>query len=245
MESVHNIFVCVIIALVAFLYSAVGQAGTTGYIAVLTLFGFGALVIKPTALLLGILVAAIGSLQFWRAGYFSGQLFWRFALLAIPAAYLGGYIRVPPLAFRLLLGLALIIAAVRLIFRQDEPAKITLPSVPLSLGIGAIIGLVAGLTGTGGGFVLTPLLLFCGWARTRTSAAVTVVFILVNSMAGLLGYFTSGQPLPSIAILFAMAAIGGGFCGSYYGSRKLPVRALHLLLAVVLVLAGVKLLFTG
>jgi uncharacterized protein len=242
MTILHNSLVCLVIALVAFLYSAVGQGGSTGYIAVMTLFGFGATVVKPTALFLGILVASIGAFQFWRAGHFSWTLFWRFALLSVPSAYLGGYLRVPSQLFRLLLGVILLFSAAWLLWRHPEPAKVTLPKAPIALIAGAVIGLFAGLTGTGGGYFLTPLLLFCAWARTRNAAAASVFFILVNSIAGLFGYLYSGQPLPSMAILLAGAAIAGGSLGSHYGSRRLPARGIHWLLAIVLILAAANLI---
>jgi len=112
------------------------------------------------------------------------------------------------------------------------------------MSIGAGIGLLSGLTGTGGGIFLTPLVLFCRWARTRTAAAVSALFILVNSVAGLVGYFSSGQPIPSFAWILAVAAVAGGTLGSYLGSQRFPVRVIALLLAMVLIIAGTKLIFT-
>lgn len=243
MDTLHLIPVCLAIAVVAFLYSSVGHAGASGYIAVMTLFGFAATVIRPIALVLNILVACIGTFQFWRAGHFSWKLFWPFALLSVPAAYVGGYLKPPQELLKVLLGVVLLLSAARLFTHQGDPAQVNRPKLPTALGAGAIIGLLAGLTGTGGGIFLTPLLLFCRWARTRQASSVTAAFILVNSLAGLFGYFTSGQPTPRFAVLFAAAAVIGGVFGSHLGSRKLPVRAILLLLAVVLVIAGVKLVF--
>jgi uncharacterized membrane protein YfcA len=232
------------IALVAFLYSSVGHAGASGYIATLTLFGFATGFIKPTALVLNILVACIGSFQFWRAGHFSWKFFWPFALLSVPAAFLGGYIHLPARIFKTLVGVVLLFSAVRLFFRKGDPPEVSPPSRPVAMGVGAGIGLLSGLTGTGGGIFLTPLVLFCRWARIKTAAAVSALFILVNSIAGLVGYFTSGQPVPSFAWILAVAAVTGGTLGSYLGSQRFPVRVISLLLAAVLIIAGTKLIFT-
>jgi uncharacterized membrane protein YfcA len=245
MDSGHLIILCLAIAAVAILYSSVGQAGTTGYIAILTLFGLSATHIRPTALLLGILVACVGTIQFWRSGHLRWRLFWSFAVPSVPAAYLGGSLHMPNLLLNLLLGAALLLSAARLFMRQSEPATVRRPGVLIVLTVGVAIGFLAGLTGTGGGFLLAPLVLFCGWAKTREAAGVTPAFILANSAAGALGYFNSGQPIPSLVSVLALAAVAGGVFGSHFGSRGLPVRAVQLVLAVVLVLAGVKLIFTG
>ena len=231
------------ITVVAFLYSSVGHAGASGYIAVMTLCGLSATFIRPTALVLNILVAAIGSFQFWRAGYFSWRLFWPFALLAVPAAYLGGYLPVPAHLLKILIGAVLLLSAARLFFRQGDPAETAPPPVPAAIGMGAGIGFLSGLTGTGGGIFLTPLLLLCRWASIRGAAAVSALFILVNSIAGLAGYISSGRPIPNFAWLLAIAAMMAGTLGSHLGSQRFPVRTISLILATVLVLAGCKLIF--
>jgi uncharacterized membrane protein YfcA len=243
-DVTHLVFLSLAIALIAFLYSSVGHAGASGYIAVMTLWGISAAMIRPTALVLNILVATIGSFQFYRAGYFSWKLFWPFALLSIPAAYIGGYLQPSASILRILIGLVLFFSAARLVFRRRDPAQTITPSVPAAVGVGAGLGLLAGLTGTGGGIFLTPLLLFCRWAHIRQAAAVSAVFILVNSIGGLIGYFTASRAVPSLGVLLALPAIIGGTLGSYFGSRHFPVRAISLLLATVLTVAGAKLIFT-
>jgi len=232
------------IALIAFLYSSVGHAGASGYIATMTLFGFAPTIIRPTALVLNILVAMIGSFQFWRAGHFSWKLFWPFALLSVPAAYLGGYIQPSASILRILIGLVLLFSAARLVFRRRDPEETNPPSKPTAIGVGAGLGLLAGLTGTGGGIFLTPLLLFCEWARIRQAAAVSALFILVNSVGGLVGYVTVVHSVPLLGIILAVPAIVGGTIGSYLGSRRLPVRGIAIFLAIVLTIAGCKLIFT-
>jgi uncharacterized membrane protein YfcA len=245
LDTTHLVLLIAGITIVAFLYSSVGHAGASGYIAVMTLCGLSVTFIRPTALVLNILVACIASFQFWRAGYFSWRLFWPFALLAIPAAYLGGYILVPAHLLKILIGAVLLFSAARLFFRQGDTPETAPPPTPVSIGIGAGIGFLSGLTGTGGGIFLTPLLLFCGWASIRRAAAVSALFILVNSIAGLVGYSSSGRPVPNFAWILAVAALIAGTLGSHLGSRHFPVRTISLILAVVLVLAGCKLIFTN
>src|ERR1700726_1621364 len=244
MDTPQLILLCFAIALIAFLYSSVGHAGASGYIATMTLFGLTPLVIRPTALVLNILVAIIGSFQFWRAGYFSRKLFWPFALLSIPAAYVGGYLQPSAGMLRILVGLVVLFPAARLIFRRGDPAQTNPPGKPAAIGVGAGLGFLSGLTGTGGGIFLTPLMLFCKWAPIRQVAATSALFILVNSIGGLVGYFSAKHSIPSLGIILALPAIAGGTIGSYLGSRRLPVRGIAIFLAIVLTIAGTKLLFT-
>ena len=243
-DAAHLAFLFLAIGVVAFLYSSVGHAGASGYIAVMTLFGLAATTIRPTALLLNILVASIGSVQFWRAGHFSSKLFWPFAVLAVPAAYLGGHLQLPVTVLRILIGLVLLFSALRLFFRKGDPEQVQSPPTAMAIILGGAIGLLSGLTGTGGGIFLTPILLFFHWAKIRPAAAVSVVFILFNSIAGLAGYMTANGSIPLLGFVLAAAAIAGGTAGSYCGSRRFPTRGISLCLATVLVIAGVKLVFT-
>ena len=244
MDNTQLALLCLAIALIASLYSSVGHAGASGYIATMTLFGLTTMIIRPTALVLNILVAIIGSFQFWRAGHFSWRLFWPFALLSIPAAYFGGYLQSSAGILRILIGVVLLFSAARLIFRRSEPEQTNSPSTPVAVGAGAGLGFLSGLTGTGGGIFLTPLLLFCGWARIKQAAAVSALFILVNSIGGLVGYFSATRSVPALGIYLAIPAIVGGAIGSYLGSRRFPARSIAIFLAVVLTIAAFKLIFT-
>jgi uncharacterized membrane protein YfcA len=243
MESTFLLILVAVFA-VAFLYSSVGHAGASGYIAVLALAGFAPDVIKPTALVLNILVASIAAFQFWKAGYFQWRLFWPFAVTAAPMAFLGGYLNLPAHAFKVLVGIVLLLSAARFLLRQGDPAVVKPPALPVALGTGAGLGLLSGLTGTGGGIFLTPLLLLCRWARTKNVAATTALFILVNSSTGLLGFLSSGRAIPSFTWTFAVFAVVGGTLGSWLGSRRFPVRTIQLLLAAVLLVAGAKLIWS-
>jgi uncharacterized membrane protein YfcA len=137
----------------------------------------------------------------------------------------------------------LVFSAVRLFFRLGDPPETHEPSRPVAVGVGAGIGFLSGITGTGGGIFLTPLLLFRRWTYTRRAAAISVVFILVNSIAGLVGYVSSGRAVPREAWTLALAAVAAGTAGSFLGSRRFPVRTISLLLATVLLVAAYKLIF--
>ena len=229
------------VAVIALLYSSVGHAGASGYIAVMSLLSVAPATIKPVALILNVAVALIGSAQFYRAGYFRWPLFWPFALAAVPCAALGGYWQLPAETFKLLLGIALLLSAANLLLRAPADGETKAPSLAIALLVGAALGLLAGLTGTGGGIYLTPLMLFLRWAPMREVAAVSAPFILLNSLSGLTGYFISGQSLPALAGPLLLAVLLGGAVGATLGARYLPVPVIKRVLALVLVIAGVKL----
>jgi uncharacterized protein len=228
---------------VALLYSSVGHAGASGYLAVMSLFGVAPEVMKPTALALNILVAAIGSVQFARAGHFRFSLFAPFAVLAVPLAFAGGAMTLPASVFKLVVGVVLLFSAVRFVREPRDPAETHPPALPIAVGSGGALGLLAGLTGTGGGVFLTPLLLLMRWANAKHAAAVSALFILANSSAGLLGNVSRGGALPRPALALLGAVAIGGLIGSYLGSRRLPVPAIKRLLALVLLTAGAKLVW--
>lgn len=229
---------------VAILYASVGHAGASGYIAVMALAGVAPAVLKPTALMLNIAVALIGTWQFARAGHFSWRLFWPFALLAVPASFVGGYVTLPTAVFKALVGLVLLGAAARLFTTPRDSGRVLgEPPLTVALICGAALGLLAGLTGTGGGIFLTPLLLFAGWADAKRAAGVSAPFILLNSTAGLAGNILQTRHLDPVSVPLLVAAVVGGVVGSYFGSRRFPIATIRRLLAVVLVVAGAKLVF--
>jgi uncharacterized membrane protein YfcA len=229
----------------AALYSSVGHGGASSYLAVMGLFGFAAEVMKPTALALNILVAAIATLKFHRASLFSWKLFWPFAVASIPAAFVGGAMTLPGRWYKVLVGVVLLYAAVWMFRSAMRPIANEPRTAPLWAAIlaGAAIGFLSGLTGVGGGIFLSPLLLYAGWAETRATSGVAAPFIFVNSVAGLLGHFSSVAQLPANLPLWGIAAVAGGWVGATYGSRKAPAPVLRQLLSLVLVVAGAKLVF--
>lgn len=232
------------IFIIAVLYSSVGHAGASGYIAVMSLLSLAPLMIKPTALALNILVAAIATWQFFRAGHFSWRLFWPFAILAVPFAFLGGYVNLPTQVFKVMLGFVLLFSAVRFLFNAQREKPLAEPPRIQAVCAGAGIGLLSGLTGTGGGIFLTPLLLFMGWANAKSAAAVSALFILVNSIAALTGHLVNTNKMPTFVAPLFLAAAVGGIIGSYLGSRHFESAVIKRFLAVVLFIAGMKLVLT-
>jgi uncharacterized protein len=230
----------------ALLYSTVGHGGASGYLAAMALFNLAPDVMKPTALVLNLFVAGVGTIRYAQAGCFSWTIFWPFAVVSIPFAFLGGKWTLPVATYKIILGLVLLFAAWRLAIRQSAHAPpMQKPIVlPAALVLGAAIGLLSGLTGVGGGIFLSPLLLLLGWADIRKTAGVSAAFILVNSAAGLLGRLESVKSLPSQILWWAPAALLGGILGAELGSRRLTPLVMRRMLATVLVVAGLKMLLT-
>ena len=230
---------------VALLYSTVGHAGASGYLAAMALFGVAPAVMKPTALTLNILVSLVAAIKFYRAGFFTWRVFWPFAVTSIPASFIGGSLTLPGNIYKLIVGVVLLYSALRLFLIARRPDRDQPTPAPLliALACGAALGLLSGLTGVGGGIFLSPLLLLMGWAKTKETAAVSAVFILVNSTAGLLGHVSAVASVPRAIFIWAPLAVIGGWIGSEFGTRKLPVPQVRQWLAVVLILAGMKLIF--
>lgn len=233
------------ILVMALLYSSVGHGGGSGYLAALALIGVAPEVMRPTALVLNIIVAGIATVQFYRAGYFSWRTFWPFAVTSIPLAFVGGMIALPTTFYKPLVGLVLLFAAYRLWLkvREHSSDSAQMPSLSVAALVGAGIGLLSGLTGVGGGIFLSPLLLLMGWTEVRRTAAVSAAFVLANSIAGLAGNISSVGRLPNAILAWGVAAVVGGVVGSELGRRRLATLTLRRLLAVVLVIAGLKLIF--
>lgn len=231
-----------LVLVLAALYASVGHAGASGYIAAMALLGVAPQVMKPTALVLNVLVAVIGTWNFVRAGCFVGRLFWPLVATSVPAAYLGGRVTLGDEAYRVTLGLVLAWAAVRLVINPRARAEPRPPAAPWLLLTGAGLGFLSGLSGVGGGIFLSPLLLLAGWADPRHTAGVSVAFILVNSLAGLAGHVAVGGSVPAVAPLLAVAAGAGGAAGAWFGSRRLAPLALRRLLALVVGLAALRML---
>jgi len=244
----HALIITLVIAamifVVALLYSTVGHAGASGYLAAMALFSLAPAVMKPTALVLNILVAIIGTVRFYRAGFFSWRTFWPFAAASIPASYIGGALSLPVPVYKSIVGVVLLYSAVRLFFSAAKADQKETSQVPIMIALllGAGLGLLSGLTGVGGGIFLSPILILMGWAKTRETSGVAVTFILVNSIAGLLGHVSSVTFIPREIIYWAPAALIGGWIGTALGTRVLAVAQIRRWLSVVLLLAGLKLL---
>lgn len=234
-----------LVFLSALLYASVGHGGASAYLAVMALWGVSPAIMRPTALVLNLLVSSIAFLRFSRAGDFRFRLLWPFAMTSIPLAFVGGRIVLPTNVYRPLLGAILLYAAYRLVRGAPTPASAVRESPPLLLALllGAGIGLLSGLTGVGGGIFLSPLLLLMGWADAGRTAATSSAFILVNSVAGLAGQTAASIPVfhGHTPVLAPIAAVGG-WLGAEYGARRINRPAFRRLLALVLTIAGLKLI---
>ncbi len=239
---------CALIFLAAALYSSVGHGGASGYLAAMALFGLAPAVMKPTALTLNILVSALATLRWHNAGQANWRALLPLVVTSVPAAFLGGAIHLPNTWYRALVGIVLLAAAARLFYalRPATSASGQQSQVPWLGGgaTGAGVGILSGLTGTGGGIFLSPVLLFAGWANLKQSAGITAPFILVNSMAGLAGNFASVRGLPAELPYFVAAALLGAVVGLQFGVKWASNVALQRVLGVVLVIAAGKFLLT-
>lgn len=231
--------------LVAFLYSSVGHGGASGYLALMALFSVSPDVMKPTALLLNLFVSLTSFILFYRGKHFSLKLFLPFAIASIPFAFLGGLITVDIALYKKILGLLLLFPIIRFLFFanisiQDQKRS----NIVLSLLIGAAIGFLSGLIGIGGGIILSPLLLLLKWSDIKQTAAISALFIFVNSLSGLAGQFTKGIHFNPDMYAYVAVAFTGGVSGAFLGSLRLNQSILKYVLAFVLMVASYKLLFT-
>ena len=234
----------VLLFIVAFLYASVGHGGASGYLALMALFNFSPAVMKPTALLLNLFVSMVSFIQFYRGKYFRWKLFVPLVVLSIPMAFLGGRMAIQDPLYKTMLGLFLIIPICRfLFFKNTDPKDMKPPNPYLSLLIGAVIGFLSGMIGIGGGIILSPILLLLKWTNQKQTAAISALFIFVNSLAGLAGQYTKGIQLNTEMLGYVAVAFAGGLCGAYLGAIKFPQTVLKNLLAFVLMIAAWKLLW--
>lgn len=233
--------VCMLIG--AALYSSVGHAGASAYIALMALFGVPVTVMRPTALVLNMIVASLASVRFIRAGLFRWRTLWPFLVTALPMSFVGGMIHLPSTVYRPVMGVVLLLSAARLIWPTPIRALTEWrdPPIPLALLAGAAIGLLSGLTGTGGGIFLSPLLLFLAWSAPKPAMGVAAVFVLANSVSGLLGNLASVQELPPGLPVYIGAVLIGAVIGTTMGIRMTSPWVLRAL-ALVLLIAGAKLI---
>ena len=245
----HDLLLAALLFAVAVLYSSVGHAGASGYIAAMALLGFAPEQVRPTALTLNLLVGGIGLVRWWRGGFVHARHVLPFVLASAPMAYFAAQVRLPKESYGLLLGFVLAAAAVG-VFRhaaqaEREDAAAAGHRVPWVAGLlaGAAIGALSGRTGTGGAIFLTPLLLFAHWMPTREASGTSVAFVWINSLTGLAGLLHARGTLPASLPLWLAAVALGALLGTQLGLRWLPVRGLRRALGVVLLIAAVKLVF--
>jgi uncharacterized membrane protein YfcA len=238
--------IALLMAAAAALYSSVGHGGASAYLAIMALFSVAPATMRPTALALNLVVAGLAAISFARKGQTNLRLLAAFAVTAVTAAFIGGLVQLPAELYRPLLGLVLIAAAVRLFWQPERLAarEIKPPPLAMSLPAGAALGLLAGLTGTGGGIFLSPLIILFGWEEPRRAAGVAAAFIFLNSAAGLAGNAAGVEALPSELPIFVAAVAAGALLGIWGGVSRLPSERLLQALGLVLVIAALKLLLT-
>jgi uncharacterized membrane protein YfcA len=242
----QELVVAALFFVVAILYSTVGHAGASGYLAVMGLAGLAPEVMRPTALLLNITVASFTTWRFRAARYFDLRALAPLVAGSVPCAFIGGTIRLPTPLYQAIVGAVLLATTFVLLWRaysprfRGEEREVRMPLVP-ALTLGAAIGLLSGLTGTGGGIFLSPVILLMGWAGPKATAGIAAPFILVNSIAGLTGSSVASHDIPAGIFFFIACALAGAFVGTWLGTRRLPPRALVVTLAVVMAIAGAKL----
>lgn len=243
MDQIY-LFYCLLF-LVAFLYSSVGHGGASGYLALMAIFSIAPEVMKPTALLLNLFVSATSFIQFYRGKHFNWKLFLPFAIASVPMAYLGGLMKIESGLYKKILGVLLLLPIVRLLFFPNiSVAELKKSNTAWSVLIGAVIGLLSGMIGIGGGIILSPILLMLKWADQKQTAAISALFIFVNSLAGLVGQLAKGIHFSADMVAYVVVAFAGGIGGAYFGAMKFGQNILKYLLAIVLILAAYKLLFT-
>lgn len=244
-ELIQSPLLLILLLLVAFLYASVGHGGASGYLALMSLFAFPVIFMKPTALVLNILVSGISFYFYYREKKFDWKLFYPFAITSIPFSFLGGIITIETHIYKIILATVLLFAVARLLgLFGKQKGELKPINFPLALIIGAVIGFLSGLIGIGGGIILSPVLLLLGWADIKKSAAVSALFIFVNSISGLFGFVTKGGTLSISSVSLIAVVLVGGILGGYFGSKKMNTMLLRNVLAVVLLIAIFKLYTT-
>jgi len=234
-----------ILFFVAFLYASVGHGGASGYLALMALYGVAPEEMKPTALMLNLFVSLTSFIQYYRGGYFFKKLFIPIAAASIPMAFIGGMITVEENIYKRVLGVLLLFPVIRFFFFKNVEDKDLKPSnLTIAIVTGAVVGLLSGMIGIGGGILLSPILLLLQWTNQKQTAAISAAFIFVNSVAGLGGMLTQGISFTGDMIAYIVVAFIGGLLGAYFGAKKFNQNVLKYVLATVLLLASYKLLFT-
>lgn len=250
MEPPDIIVLSILFLLVATFYTTVGHAGASGYLAMMALVGLAPEVMRPTALVLNIVVASFTVYRFRKARFFSWAGLWPFLLGSVPFAAAGGIQSLARGTYYAAMGAVLLFAAAYLVWRAlgtrpvMEERVVRVRRIPAIL-MGCAIGYVSGLIGVGGGIFLSPVLLMLNWAGPRTTAGISAPFILINSAVALAAGSLTVQSLPAELPYLLAAALAGAWIGTWLGLERMRQRGLLIMLAVVMSLAGLKLLLTA
>ena len=233
-DNSYLFIVC--IAVISFFYGAVGHGGATGYLALMAIFNFSPIVMKPTALVLNLVVSSIAFYHFYQSGSFKAKLFIPFAVSSIPLSFFGGYIDVDPAIYKSILAVLLLLSIIKLIpFGNKKTSTNQHPPLINGIIVGGIIGFFSGLIGIGGGIILSPIIVLFNWGNIKEAAAVSALFIFVNSSAGISGQLLNGISLSPNILYLIVTVLVGGFIGSYFGSKKANNTVLKILLCTVLI----------
>lgn len=229
---------------VAFLYASVGHGGASGYLALMAVFGFAPDTMKPSALMLNILVSIVSFYQYYRGGYFKWKLFYPFIITSIPFTFVGALVSIDAVVYKKILGLLLIFPILRLLGLSGNETNEEKPlHLPTALIIGGIIGLLSGMIGIGGGIILSPVLLLLHWAKMKETAAVSALFIFVNSISGIIALSVKGIVIEPQVYNWLVIAFVGGLAGATWGKYLQDNTVLKRVLAFVLIIASVKMFF--
>lgn len=236
------------LSIIAAMYSSVGHGGASGYLAVLSLTAYAAndpVWLKQHAWSLNLLVAGIAFFAYKKSGFFDVKLALPFILASIPAAFIGGYLRVDNTVYDILLSLTLVFAAWKLYSTKDSHSSVEVnrpPPVQIAVGVGFMIGILSGIIGVGGGIFLSPIILLFGWSNPKTTAGISAVFIWVNSFSGLIGSTVSGQLALDVSTLvpFSIAVLIGGYIGSKFGSERFSQNSIRSMLVAVMLIAAIR-----
>ncbi len=226
---------------IAFLYASVGHGGASGYLALMALMGIETQFMRSTALTLNLFVSIVAFISYYQKGYFKYKILLPFVISSVPMAYIGASLPVDPKVYKIILGIFLLIATLRMLLKPAEGKKIIPFSFWLALAIGAVLGFFSGMIGIGGGIILTPVLVILGWANLKEAAAVSALFIFLNSFSGLAGVIQNGYHLIPDFYIWVIVGISAGLAGSWFGSSKLSTNALRYVLSGILLMASYKL----
>ena len=238
-----DILFITLLVIVALLYASIGHGGASGYLALMAIFSIDIMLMRSSALTLNLFVAGISFTAYYTGGYFKPKILLPFITTSIPMAFWGATMEIDPKLYKIVLGIFLILAISRMLFfRPIENKDIKQPPIYIALLIGAGLGFFSGMIGIGGGIILSPILILMGWANLKQAAAVSAIFIFLNSGAGLIGIFQTGYMVNSQIAIWIIAAFIGGVIGSFAGSFKFSTERLKYILAFVLLLASIKLM---
>ncbi len=230
--------------LIAFFYSSVGHGGASGYLALMALFGLAPDSIRYYALILNLAVSAIAFISYFRAGFFKWRIVFPFLITSIPAAFIGATFSINPVVYKIVLGIMLLLAVIRmLLVRNTENNTTQNPPVSIALGIGLLLGFVSGIIGIGGGILLSPILILAKYARIKEASAASALFIFLNSASGLTGLMTTRFIIQENLLYWISGVVVAGLIGSAMGSRTFSDLNLKRVLSMVLIAASIKLFF--